>query len=925
VDGLVISGAGRSPLKHNTRHSACDGRGPSYLQDTLFYADISIMSQYSYPPLRSEHNSIRLLRLLPSEDDAAPIQCELFEYTLHDSRSHHLYEALSYVWGDLADKRPILMHGHIFSVTVNLQAALLRLRNHAMQRVLWIDAICINQDDQEEKAYQIQAMANIYGKANRVVVWLGEAADDSEKAFEDIRIAGEDTSAFSSSARQNGDKSINEPMLALLRRPWFYRIWVSKSRPDVQIECLNIPTQVLQEIGAARHVLVACGSEEIDGYAFCSGLGSWYDSYDERQNLQSTITSVSYLMMSSIFRPRGSSQLSRGICTLGELLDMYHSREASLRHDKVYALLGMSSDGMSETSLSPNYAMPWKDLFGNLIKFLLHPGVQVGVSPTDEHTLLIEGPAYMLGSITCVQSNKNTYGRQDVQVSWKAVSDVTGHSQMPGEVWALRTSAKLVTAGDIVCLFQGASHPTIIRVCENHCEIVQIAPTAPRNVLLGKGHVIWSEFEHLARSLATRHLQCVWNWEASPRDGPILEGFEKSGVDISMVRGLWNLMLISVEFEMSKKAEMIFQKLMWAYKICEDKHLRQTIADQLHGTSIIDFSCMKKRFSYAPLAWASQEGSMAIFDLLLNFDEHGVNWVDRTQHTPLTSALKNGHLVIVERLLREKPAIDMFGFTEQPDTKRTALQIVSEQGNYEFVQKLLEEGANVNKFPAVMGGRTALQAASGSGHIEIVERLLIESADVNAAAAPSEGRTALQAAAEGGHVTIVERLLQEGADVNAEPGWGHGRTALQAAVQGGHIAISERLLEAKADVNALPAIKGGITALHAAVRGGHLEIVDRLLQEGVDVHADDKEGRTALHVATATGHLKILEQLLEAQSNVHTIDKYGKTALQIAVEESHFEITRQLLQAGADVDSASSWARSTLEDPKVEAGSLPVL
>jgi hypothetical protein len=163
MDGLVISGAGRSPLKHNTRHSACDGRGPSYLQDTLFYAEISIMSQYSYSPLRSEHNSIRLLRLLPSEDDAAPIQCELFEYTLHDSRSHHLYEALSYVWGDLADKRPILMHGHIFSVTVNLQAALLRLRNHAMQRVLWIDAICINQDDQEEKAYQIQAMANIYG------------------------------------------------------------------------------------------------------------------------------------------------------------------------------------------------------------------------------------------------------------------------------------------------------------------------------------------------------------------------------------------------------------------------------------------------------------------------------------------------------------------------------------------------------------------------------------------------------------------------------------------------------------------------------------------------------------------------------------------------------------------------------------------
>jgi hypothetical protein len=184
------------------------------------------MSQYSYSPLRSEHDSIRLLRLLPNEDDAAEIQCELFEYPLHESRKNHLYEALSYVWGDPKHTLPISMHGHSFNVTVNLHAALLRLRNHFMHRILWIDAICINQANQKEKEHQIQAMAKIYGQANRVVVWLGEAVDESDKAFEYIRIAGGHSVSRALSDVLLETKVIEKPVVALLQRPWFRRIWV---------------------------------------------------------------------------------------------------------------------------------------------------------------------------------------------------------------------------------------------------------------------------------------------------------------------------------------------------------------------------------------------------------------------------------------------------------------------------------------------------------------------------------------------------------------------------------------------------------------------------------------------------------------------------------------------------------------------------
>jgi hypothetical protein len=146
-----------------------------------------IMPQYSYSPLLSGSDSIRLLRLMPHKDETTDIRCELFEYSLQDGT--HLYEALSYVWANPDKKLPIFMHDCSFNVTVNLHAALLRLRNHSMERIVWVDALCIDQANQKEKEHQIHSMAKIYSQANRVIVWLGEAEDNSDQALEAIRVA----------------------------------------------------------------------------------------------------------------------------------------------------------------------------------------------------------------------------------------------------------------------------------------------------------------------------------------------------------------------------------------------------------------------------------------------------------------------------------------------------------------------------------------------------------------------------------------------------------------------------------------------------------------------------------------------------------------------------------------------------------------
>ncbi|KAK3338614.1 heterokaryon incompatibility protein-domain-containing protein [Lasiosphaeria hispida] len=194
------------------------------------------------PYISLPEGSVRLLRLLPNSDQNSPIECRLITFPALDSGSTHPYESLSYVWGSDDSKRPIYVDRNELYVTANLHVALSHLRHCLLERMLWVDAICINQSDNVEKGQQVQLMAKIYSKASRVIVWLGEAADGSDQALEAIRAAADEQPA-----NFPVDKTNWGAILTLLDRGWFERIWV------------------LQEVAAARHVLIKCGPAEIDG------------------------------------------------------------------------------------------------------------------------------------------------------------------------------------------------------------------------------------------------------------------------------------------------------------------------------------------------------------------------------------------------------------------------------------------------------------------------------------------------------------------------------------------------------------------------------------------------------------------------------------------------------------------------------------
>ncbi|KAI4648833.1 uncharacterized protein J4E79_009905 [Alternaria viburni] len=130
-----------------------------------------------YRALDASVNEIRLLILKPSAHNDAQVEAHLKQVSLNDDPE---YEALSYVWGDPNARKELMLDGETFTVPLNSWVALHALRKNDHERVLWIDAICINQQDKNERISQVQMMGYIYSKASSVRVWLGAAREQDE-------------------------------------------------------------------------------------------------------------------------------------------------------------------------------------------------------------------------------------------------------------------------------------------------------------------------------------------------------------------------------------------------------------------------------------------------------------------------------------------------------------------------------------------------------------------------------------------------------------------------------------------------------------------------------------------------------------------------------------------------------------------------
>lgn len=376
---------------------------------------------YQYQPLSSPSTQIRLIELLPGR---GIIQCRLKVTELGEA--DHTYEPISYCWkaytrehwygSSYKEKKKqkkirVRVDGADLYVTENLHGALRQMRLESGIRVLWADAICINQADDEEKSVQVAMMSRIYKGGSQTLAWLGEADHRTRKAFAFLKDcadrASETTSRSSQSEQsepevssqfeqsetkvssqseqsgpevssrsgQSGPEVLSQseqsepevisrdsqrPRVAALRRWLAIWDWFAGESLRVSVESIiRRPyfrrTWIIQEIARSDRVLFMCGKFNITWGDLADGF--WARAY-------SVPDENSFIALHDIWT---------SLCDydLMEVVMIASPTQASDPRDKLYSLLGLVSGSEMAAAVTVNYNKSSEEVFYDFTKGLL--------------------------------------------------------------------------------------------------------------------------------------------------------------------------------------------------------------------------------------------------------------------------------------------------------------------------------------------------------------------------------------------------------------------------------------------------------------------------------------------------------------------------------------------------------------------------
>jgi len=591
--------------------------------------------------------------------------------------------------------------------------------------------------------------------------------------------------------------------------------------------------QILQEVAAARRILIKCGSPEIDGYVFYAGLDKLNLAYHTRpNNLQSLIPSITPLIRDAIFRQReGPSQppgrFSLRIRPLGELVDLYHTRNATDPRDRVFALLGMSSDDfMSSTvELTADYAASWKFAFRKLLQFSLSQ--EIAVETWDEHNIaVIRGHYCLLGEI-CAADSRQGSGTANITINWeKTHLDPKGDLERQSYV-TLQASAKRIHQGDVICLLQGASSPTIIRAYASCAVIITI--TFPLADDSWSTNAKWS---HHIQSIKKFPKNSVFIWDWNNTAQPDLQdqkyeslmgsglGEELHAASLDRAARLWSHGLLLDSIGRPENAASLLREAVEGY-------------DRAHAHAAADGPAIGKQ----GLAFGAEARFGTFLRLLLDKGAALGVVVGHGKKTLWLAAAQAGRQPkAAVRLLMDKGG----ALKTTVGSEMALLWRASEPGYKAAVCLFFERAATIDAQGSL--GMLLLWAAK-AGHEPAVRRLLDLGASHSAKGTGQ--KTPLLLAAEAGHESVVRLLLDRGADIHTKDS--DSRTPLSQASQAGHESIVKLLLAMGADVDAPD--RWGRPALSAAALAGHGSIVRLLVEHGANFGNTDSNGQTPLDVA----------------------------------------------------------------------------
>jgi hypothetical protein len=366
-------------------------------------------SAYPYRTLETP-NKIRLLKLAPFVSGFSLIEdiCGvLIEVDVTDAPS---YDCLSYVWGTSSPDAYIWLGQHRFPVSENLWTALRCLQSEDKFRLVWIDFICINQDDLDEREAQVRIMYDIYQGAKQVLAYLGPEADGSEDipdfineilmAILNRRLQGrfDDPGSQYTSLGQSGLPGLEdkrwEAFRKFLQRPWFTRVWI------------------IQEAVSAKKLYMMFGGWTVNSASFFTvvQLGYLFNlpflpqrSEATQPSEEATLRGMRQILLMrelgvlkdeslgiKFFHPRFENASTASILmgqdfvdtmnvcqqwrpSLLFILEMSRHSQSKDPRDRVFAFLNLSKE-RGERDLQPDYRATVRDTYAKAGRFFVRAG-----------------------------------------------------------------------------------------------------------------------------------------------------------------------------------------------------------------------------------------------------------------------------------------------------------------------------------------------------------------------------------------------------------------------------------------------------------------------------------------------------------------------------------------------------------------------
>ncbi|KAH7494779.1 Uncharacterized protein HZ326_23338 [Fusarium oxysporum f. sp. albedinis] len=314
--------------------------------------------RFQYEPFDLESAGFRLVLL--EKGVQSQLRCQLWQAYLNDIIP---YESLSYSWGSQSTPHEIIVDEKILSITESLHEALWHLRKPDEDRMLWVDALCIDQTNIKERGHQVNRMGEIYKKADKVVVWLGYLSGNATKLKSAITMLEAQVAELPGIPRKwpredpqwksqwrQVEASLGpfcrdglvDGLESFMQKPWFSRVWV------------------LQEVANAKNAIVTCNLGEVPGWIFAI-LPHAMD-VEVTEQCQAVLD-----IMPHPSTPSTSRKQTRNLCNL---LWKFRGCKATDPRDRVYALLGMATD-MKDNAIQPDYAkeeqVVMKDLYAYIV------------------------------------------------------------------------------------------------------------------------------------------------------------------------------------------------------------------------------------------------------------------------------------------------------------------------------------------------------------------------------------------------------------------------------------------------------------------------------------------------------------------------------------------------------------------------------